>query len=223
MQTRADQSGGTNAAPAAAPVNSSHTRKKVTNNNYEINKSTSQILEAAGGIKRISSAVFIAERFEGKGADRKAVPRTPDELQRLQHIVQSALGIQANGDLIRKDEITLEEIPFNDQPAVEMTQQFDQQEKREFWFDLGQKLIYPALALGFIFMFWRALKNAKVDDIPIGVPIGNGNGNGNGHYGKRSPRSGVVTVDVLNQLIRENPANMTQAVRIWLTRSKPNN
>jgi len=33
----------------------------------------------------------------------------------------------------------------------------------------------------------------------------------------------VVTVDVLNQLIRENPANMTQAVRTWLTKTKPNN
>jgi hypothetical protein len=27
-------------------------------------------------------------------------------------------------------------------------------------------------------------------------------------------------VDVLNQLIRENPANMTQAVRTWLTHGK---
>ena len=33
----------------------------------------------------------------------------------------------------------------------------------------------------------------------------------------------MVTVDVLNQLIRENPANMTQAVRSWMTRNKPNN
>jgi hypothetical protein len=72
-------------------------------------------------------------------------------------------------------------------------------------------------------MFWRMLKNTKVDEIPLGIPIGNGNGNGNGngHYGK----SGVVSVEVLNQLIRENPANMTQAVRGWLTRgsTKPNN
>ncbi len=30
---------------------------------------------------------------------------------------------------------------------------------------------------------------------------------------------GLVTVDVLNQLIRENPSNMTQAVRTWMTRS----
>ncbi len=219
---------GTNApaAVASAPVNSSRNRKKVTNNSYEINKTTSNILEVAGGLKRISTAVFIAQRFEGKGADRKAVPRTPEEIQKIRHIVQSALGIQEN-DPVRKDEITLEEMPFNDQTEVEMTQKFDQQEKREFWTDTAQKLVYPGLAIGFIFMFWRALKNTKVDEIPIGVPIGNGNGNGNGHSNGNGNghhgRPGVVTVEVLNQLIRENPNNMTQAVRGWLTRSKPNN
>jgi len=30
-----------------------------------------------------------------------------------------------------------------------------------------------------------------------------------------------VTVDVLNQLIRENPQNMTQAIRSWMTRGEP--
>jgi hypothetical protein len=30
----------------------------------------------------------------------------------------------------------------------------------------------------------------------------------------------VVSVDVFNRLIKENPANMTQAVRAWLTRGK---
>ena len=124
----------------------------------------------------------------------------------------------------RKDEITLEEMPFNDQTATEITQQFEQQNKRQVWFDLAPKLIYPALAIGIIFMFWRMLKNTKVDDIPIGVPIGNGDGGG--HFGKPGvPGSGMVTVDVLNQLIRENPANMTSAVRSWMARAstKPNN
>jgi flagellar M-ring protein FliF len=214
----------TNAAAATpAPVgNSSHTRKKVTNSSYEINKITSNILKAAGGLKRISSAVFIAQRFEGKGADRKAVPRTPEELQKIRRIVQSALGIQENGDANRKDEITLEEMPFNDQLSTDLTQQFDQQEKRQYWFELAQKLVYPALALGILFMFWRALKQTKTDEIPIGIPIGNGNGNGSGTGNAQSrpgsPGSGIVTVEVLNQLIRENPANMSQAVRTWLTR-----
>jgi flagellar M-ring protein FliF len=215
---------GTNAP--AAPVNSSRTRKKVTTSSYEINKTTSDLVQAAGGIKRISSAVFIAQRFEGTGAERKAVPRTTEELERIRHIVQSALGIQENGDPARHDEITLEEMPFNDPVGAEVTQQLEQQEKKQMWVEMAEKGAYPALALGVVFMLWRMLKSAKMDEIPLGVPIGNGNGNGNGngHYGKPGmPGSGIVTAEVLNQLIRENPANMTQAVRTWLARSKPNN
>jgi flagellar biosynthesis/type III secretory pathway M-ring protein FliF/YscJ len=139
-------------------------------------------------------------------------------MQKLRHIVQSALGIQDNAD---STAITLEEMPFNDQFASEVTQQLDQQVKRQYWTELGLKLVYPALALGIVFMFWRTLKRVKVDDIPVGVPIGNGNG----HHGRPgAPGSGIVSVDVLNQLIRENPANMSQAVRSWMNRGgKPNN
>jgi len=209
--------GSSNAPVAAIPVNRSTTRKKVTTSAFDINKITSNMMQAGGGVKRISSAVFIAQRFEGKGADRKAVPRTPKELDDIKSIVRSALGIQENGDPNRKDELTLEEMAFNDQVSPELTQQMEQQDKRQFWFDLAPKLVYPALAIGMLFMFWRMLKNVKVDEIPLGVPVGNGNGNN--HY---KPAAGVVTVEVLNQLIRENPANMTQAVRTWMTRPKPN-
>jgi flagellar biosynthesis/type III secretory pathway M-ring protein FliF/YscJ len=154
------------------------------------------------------------------------VPRTQEELDKIRRIVQSALGIQENGDPTRKDEITLEEIPFNDQPAAELTQQFDQQEKRQFWVELAQKMIYPALAIGVLALLWRSLKRTAAEEIPLGIPIGNGksNGNGNGHYPRSGGTgSGMVTVEVLNQLIRENPANMSQAIRSWLTRGKPNN
>jgi flagellar M-ring protein FliF len=213
-----DANGATN-APVASPLNSTRTKKKVTNNSYEISKSTSNILQAAGGIKRLSAAVFVAQQFQGKGADRKAMPRTPEELQKLRRIVESALGIQATGD---STEITLEEMPFNDQFASDVTQQLDQQEKRQYWTELGLKLVYPALALGVVFLFWRTLKRVKVDDIPVGMPVGSGNGNG--HYGKSGAPGGMVTVEVLNQLIRENPANMSQAVRSWMNRgNKPNN
>jgi flagellar M-ring protein FliF len=211
-----DSNGVTNTT-AAEPLNITRSKKKVTSNSYEINKTTSNILQAAGGVKRVTVAVFVAQQFTGKGADRKAVPRTPDEMQKLRRIVQSALGIQDNSS--DPTEITLEEMPFNDQFATDVTQQLDQQEKRQYWTDQGWKLFYPALAIGLVFMFWRALKRVKVDDIPVGVPLGNGHGNG-----KAGPPYGMVTVEVLNQLIRENPANMSSAVRSWMNRgNKPNN
>ncbi|HEY3863209.1 MAG TPA: flagellar basal-body MS-ring/collar protein FliF [Verrucomicrobiae bacterium] len=213
-----DTNSNTNTA-AAAPASRNHTIKKVTNNQYEINALTNNTVMAAGGVKRLSAAVFIAQRFEGKGADRKFTPRTPEEMGKIRRIVQNALGlasIDANGT----NDIALEEMPFNDQPATELTQQLDQQEKRQFWMDTAQKAIYPALAAGVLFLFWRLWKKASKDEVPIAIPATNGNGNGNGN-GHRKSAQGVVTVEVLNQLIRENPANMTQAVRSWLARGNP--
>lgn len=219
--------GSTNAP--ATPVNNTRTKKTVKTLGYEISKNTSSTIEAAGGIRRISSAVFIAQKFDGTGKDRKAVPRTPEELQRLKHIVQSALGIVEN-DPARKDELTLEEIAFNDQPEVEMTQKFEKQEKREYWSSLFEKLVYPGLALGMIFLFWRTFKNTKFEEIPMGVPVGESNGGaggrsvGNVQFGRqKNGTPGVVTVDTLNQLIRDNPGNVSNAVRSWLSTSKPNN
>jgi hypothetical protein len=84
--------------------------------------------------------------------------------------------------------------------------------------DIAQKAIYPALVIGALFLFWRLWQKASKDEIPIAIPATNGNGNG---HSSRKSAQGVVTVEVLNQLIRENPANMTQAMRSWLTRSKP--
>ena len=207
-------------AVVSAPANRSHMTKKVTSNQYEINNTTSKLVQAAGGIKRLSAAVFIAQRFDGKGADRKAVPRTQEEMDKIRRIVQNALGVEETGDATHTNEIALEEMPFNEQPAEELTQQMDQQVKRQFWFEMAQKAIYPALAAVVLFLFWRLWKATVKDEIPISVPALNGNGNGNGH-GHRKSSQGVVTVEVLNQLIRENPANMTQAVRSWLTRGKP--
>jgi flagellar M-ring protein FliF len=201
---------------ASTPVNKTKTNKKVTNSQFEINKTTSEVTMAPGGIKRLTAAVFIAQRYEGKGTDRKAVPRTQDELEKLRRIVQSALGLEATGDPSRKDDIALEEMPFNDQPAMELTQQLDQQVKRQFWYDTALKFVYPVLAAVVLFLFWRLWQKTAKDEIPIVLPATNGNGNGH-----RKSAHGVVTVEVLNQLIRENPANMTQAVRSWLARGKP--
>ncbi|MDB6131149.1 MAG: fliF [Verrucomicrobiales bacterium] len=208
---------------ASNPVNSTRTRKKVTNNQYDVNKSTSNVVQGAGGIKHLSAAVFVSYRATGSGTNITTTPRTPEELAKLKKIVQSALGIM-DTDTLRKDEITLEEIAFNDQPAIEMTQQLEKQEKTTKMWETVQKVGYPLLALGFMFMFWRSFKSAKSDEIPIGIPLGRLHGsngsNGNG-YRHEEEVPGVVSVDVLNRLIRENPDNMTQAVRSWLTQGRP--
>jgi flagellar M-ring protein FliF len=209
---------------AASPVNSSKNHKVTSTIEYEIGKTTSAMTQSAGGIKRLTAAVTVAQQMEGTGADRKPVIRTPEELEKLRRIVSNALG----ADLARGDTVELAELPFNDQFATELNQQLDQQGKRDFWWTLARNSAYPALGLVAFFILLRTFKQTPVQEIPLGIPVGrialkNGNGNGNGHsrFGDPfEPEPGVVTVDVLNRLIKENPNNMSQAIREWMNRGR---
>jgi flagellar M-ring protein FliF len=219
-----DANAETNATTAASTqLVNNRTRKKVTNNQYEINKIVSNMMETPGGIKRLSAAVFVATRVSGSGTNRLATPRAPEEMQKLRRIVQSALGIQEN-DPARHDEITVEEIPFNDQPAVEMTQRLEKDQRRQVWWELGKNALYSALALGVLLFFWLSFR--RTDEIPLGLPLeelsanGKGSGTGPGNVLRPKANPGVVTVEVLNRLIRENPDNMTQAIRTWMVQGK---
>jgi flagellar M-ring protein FliF len=209
---------------ASAPVNNTQNHTTTSTVEYEIGKTTSSMVQAAGGIKKLDASVTVAAQFQGTGDDRKVVPRSPEDLKKLQDIVSSAVGINTT----RGDTIALEELPFNNDFADNITKELDQQQKTDFWVTLARNSVYPALGIVALFILLRLFKSTPVQEIPIGVPVGrliakhNGNGNGNGHgkYGEFEPPPGVVTVDVLNRLIKENPANMTQAIRDWMTKGR---
>lgn len=210
---------------ASSPVNNSHNTTTTDTTQYEIGETTSSLVQAAGGIKRLTASVIVAEQMTGTGADRKAVPRTPEQLTELSKLVASALGI----DTSRGDTISVEELPFNDDYATDITKELNGQQERDFWIGIGRNAIYPAMGIVALIVMVRLFKRTPVPDIPIGVPVGrlmakqNGNGNGNGHgrFGEEfEPTPGVVTVDVLNRLIKENPANLTQAIRDWMNKGR---
>jgi flagellar M-ring protein FliF len=216
-------------AAASSPVSNSRNHKATSTVQFEIGRTTSNLVQAAGGLKRLSAAVTVAARTEGTGADRKVVNRSPEEIKKLRDIVASAVGISTGADNPRGDTITLEELAFNDQFATEVGQQLDKQQKVEFWWNIARNALYPGLALIALVMLFRLFKRTPVQEIPIGVPVGrlmnghsNGNGNGNGHSRSAwTPESEhVVTVEVLNRLIKENPTNMTQAIREWMDKGR---
>ncbi len=210
----------TNNAAAGGPMNNSKTRKITSTVDYEIGKTTSSTVQAAGGIKRIAAAVTVASRMEGTGADRKPVNRTPEEIEKLRRVVSNAIGVDAT----RGDSISLEELAFNDTFATEVTQNLEKQQTHDMWFNLARGAAYPALGVLALLILLKMFKSTPIQEIPIGVPVGrlNGhgklNGNGNGAHWPEDAEPRTVTVDVLNKLIKENPANMTQAIRDWMAK-----
>src|ERR1041385_4769175 len=48
-----------------APLNNNRTKKKVTNNQYEINKTTSSLTQVRAGLKRVSTAASVSAHYEG--------------------------------------------------------------------------------------------------------------------------------------------------------------
>ena len=159
------------------------------------------------------------------------MPRSAAEMQKIRRAVQSALGIVERGEAGRVDELSVEEIAFNDQPSLELTQRLEKSERQRLWTDIARDSAFPLLGVGVLAIFWRIFQKTSIDEIPIGIPIGSASGDGGSQMNgfasglRAGPASEpdevqpfVMTADMMNQLMKENPANMTHALRTWMTR-----
>src|SRR5580693_5712369 len=63
----------TTATAANSPLNNTKNHKTTSTTEYEIGKTTSSTIQTAGGIKRLTASVTVAQQMQGEGADRKPV------------------------------------------------------------------------------------------------------------------------------------------------------
>ncbi|NTW98491.1 MAG: flagellar M-ring protein FliF [Geobacteraceae bacterium] len=85
--------------------------------NYEVSRSTAKIIEPVGALSKISIAVLVDGKYEapaavkeGQAVKAKYTPRSPDELQKIETLVKSAVGF----NLERGDQLTVQNIPFQE-------------------------------------------------------------------------------------------------------------
>jgi flagellar M-ring protein FliF len=102
---------------AAAPATSGGGSKNDETLNYEVSRSTAKIIEPVGALSKISVAVLVDGKYEapaavkeGQAAKAKYTPRSPDELQKIETLVRSAVGFSAE----RGDQLSVQNIPFQD-------------------------------------------------------------------------------------------------------------
>ncbi|MDD5286047.1 MAG: flagellar basal-body MS-ring/collar protein FliF [Desulfuromonadaceae bacterium] len=106
--------GRTNAAAGAISGGGSKNDETL---NYEVSRSTAKIIEPVGALSKISVAVLVDGKYEapaatkeGQAAKAKYIPRSPDELQKIETLVRSAVGFNTE----RGDQLSVQNIPFQD-------------------------------------------------------------------------------------------------------------
>lgn len=83
--------------------------------NYEVSRSTARVIEPVGTLSKVSVAILVDGKYQlslgAKPGDQpKYQPRTPDELAKIEALVKSAVGFNAE----RGDQVTVANIPFQD-------------------------------------------------------------------------------------------------------------
>lgn len=204
----AGASANTPAAPGNDPAgkgtgkNSEQVQKNKTIN-YEINKVTMNAIRAPGTVARVTAAVFVAAR---------AQPRTPAELDALRKVVVNALGIKAADEKELAKIVTLEEVAFDGAP----TQKAGALEFVRNNPDILKHGFAVIVALGLVFVFLRMLKKTKPDEIPIEIL------DQSQFSGAEGANGGGVSVEKLNEMIRQKPENIGAALRGWMATSGKN-
>jgi flagellar M-ring protein FliF len=197
-----------NVPPASEPASKGGTGKnseqirKNKSMTYEINRVVTNAVRAPGTVSRISAAVFIAA---------KAAPRPAAELESLRKMVVNALGVKSTDEKEIAKMVTVEEVAFETVPAVKKG-------AMDFLLgntDLVKNGIAVLVAVALVFVFLRMVKKAKPDEIPIEILSPE---KAQADAGPGRP----VSVELLNEMIRQKPNNVGAALREWMAGGGPN-
>lgn len=95
--------------PLYPPDNDTAQSMKQESDTYGVSKKVRHTVEAAGRVRRLTAAVLINERRTVKGKQVTWETRTPNEIQRMTELAESAIGF----DAARGDQVSVAEMAFD--------------------------------------------------------------------------------------------------------------
>jgi flagellar M-ring protein FliF len=211
----------TDAAPARTG-NISESNRKNRTISYEINRTLINTSRQPGSIRNLTAAVFVAQRYAPVPADAAPgtqpvpQPRSAEEIRSLRQIVINALGLKAADGQELDSLISLQELPFMAESVSEQITQIQSETRLQGWIETAGAYVPLAIGVIVLLVFVRVLRRQKPEPVPIELlsapaPAGAANGQ-NGH--------GMLTPDMLNQLIQQKPANIGVALRDYMAVKK---
>ncbi len=211
---------GTTAGAEARPTSISEQNRKNRTTTYEINRVTTNTTRNPGTVKSLTAAVIVSPRMTpgAPGADGKPTApqeqkRTQQEIDALRQVVINALGLKPVPGQPVESIVSIQETAF---------QGIDPQIAQGEATRANSGGLQPYLELvnrwgGFVaaafvlLIFWRMLGKQKPEVVPVEVLSLAPDAGGRGHANVAN-----VTPEMLNELIRQKPANVGTALRDWV-------
>jgi flagellar M-ring protein FliF len=217
-----EKAGAPGAAPATPkPMNTSEHSNKNHTTTYEINRTTTNIVRNPGTVKNLTAAVFIAPRMvaaplapgaKGPAPAPVEQKRTPEEIAAIRQVVINALGLKPAAGQPLEDLVSVQEMAFQAAEAVPAQVEALQSDGRlQGWIDVARRWSAVAAAAFVLFLFYRTLSKQKLEPVPVEVLSMSPEA-----ASRALPNSNSVTPELLNELIRQKPANVGVALRDWV-------
>ncbi len=210
-------------AENATPSSSTETNRKTQTTAYEINRTLTNVVRNPGAVRNISAAVFVAQRFTpvpaGAAADARptANPRTPEEITALRQIVMNALGVRPAAGQTPESLVSLQEVPFNVEMVSDKIASIQSETRIQSWMEVGRGYFAVGLALVLFLMFLKMLKKQKPEAVPVELLSAPSESQ---QRGSMQINTGSLTPEMLNELIKQKPDNVSTALREWVNIKK---
>jgi flagellar M-ring protein FliF len=200
---------------AAKPLSNSEQSRKNRVTTYEINRTVTATTRNPGTVSRVTAAVLLAQ--PQPGADGAPVKRTPQEIDAVRQVVVNALGLRAQPGQTLDTLITVHEVPFAAEVVSQQIEAIQQEGRIVGWIEIARRWVPVVIAIGALLVFFRLLSRQKPEPVPVEVltlPT---------DMAQRTLQKGQsVTPDMLNELIRQKPANIGNALRDWVATPSKN-
>ena len=215
-------------ADTSRPSTVSEQSRKNKTTNYEINKTITNVTRNPGTVKHLTAAVFIAPRMvpvplapdAPKGTPVPAPQsqkRSQPELDALRQVVINALGLKPVAGQSPDSLVSLQELPFQGAlPLPEQSEAAEGETRLQGWLVVASRWAGVVVACIVLLVFLRMLSNQKPEPVPVEVLSLSPEA-----AARALPNSNSVTPELLNELIRQKPANVGVALRDWVSNAAP--
>jgi flagellar M-ring protein FliF len=210
-------------APAPAPFQNSQAERQNEIRNFEISKINKHIKNPVGSVKKLSVAVIVdgnyKEAADAKGGakTRQFVARSPEEMEKIESIVKTAMGYDEN----RGDQVEVATMPFSWAVAEEDPRAVPAGIPwREYLLVAYKPAVSLVLAALFIFFVVRPLLKRKGAAPGEASLLAGGPAPALAAEGAPALKTGDIREQTL-QLAQGNPSKTVGIVKTWLNEKEP--